>query len=1334
MSNSTLRSWLVDTGASHNINPHPNDLIEAELCNEPFDVVGNNMQSHAKSKGTLVLLFPVVEDAARPGEKCRPPTFKPLRFPDSYCIPGNRENILAYPQLRDMGLELDLGRSIIYSPSDPSVRAPLFFRHGRPHVKLRVTTNESALKASYSFSPTISVRNTALDILSEEYGPFTLRFLPGDYSPSVLDSMIWTGQGVLAVPPPDDNEAIYQVILKALREFTSPVPPISRITLLVPYNTRSKYHPLLSRFHKAAVYPPGTKVFDQDKFSNLSFGLFYKDAHTLPQLSPAMLLHVRLGHPSPAILKRIAGNWSAHSSGPVPPIGLTSVAHTDLDLCDCVVCAVANQRRPHHVGRVQPLSPTPTRPFEACSMDTHGPLVESPDGYKYAILFMCQLTRWARVYFMRNKGQAGNAFTQFVAWIKRREWDTSVPSPDEPAIKSLSVIKSDNAKEYVGPQAEFTRTCHKLGVRHIRAAEYCHEQMGDLEIRWSGISRKSRSMLMHSSLDSMLWPHSFEHAVYLINRLPQSFLKWVSSYETLYRVKPELGHLIAFGSPCSLSVGDVGGQPKTADRGRHHMVYIGHDDNSHAAKFLSTLDWKTIHRGGMFRSHELSGLPHLKNMHCAWQYKTLAPVQSDFNACLDVDLATSLHERGLDTIPDIIEHKSYREQASPELTQVAAILQVCPKGKDPEASSFWIRAADFVIHGGCSTPAARLSAYQTYVSNWLKECLLNTFYPLFSTCTISRDTVPTADTAWDTGAVVSYAYSAPWVDTDHPTSLFSALKLNPIELKEDLDGRQINLNHTSSKPNQSIMATVKTSIAGVTEPTTLKQAYRAPDFGEWLHSIVTEIETLQKMKTFDLSNKCPPGVKPVEVTLKFKVKYNADGTLNKRKSRLVARGFKQIYLKTYSETFAPASQLDSLRLLVSFAAQYGLKISSIDVVGAFLNATLKEDIWIKFGDDLPIPELRGTTAKLIKSLYGLKQAAHDWWQLLKTILEDIGVKVIPNSKDPCLYHIFTDTGIILILVHVDDCIIAYSHDSFIKLIKDRISENYEITFDEKPDQVLGLKLHHLPNGQYALSQTRLIDQTVETFGLVDAHPDPTPLNEGTVLVPELTCDTTLPFLSLLGILMWIMRCTRPDIATAVSFVASFSHCFGMSHFQALKHIVRYLLGTREFRLVYKRTEGVPQGKTRLSLYTDSDYAVCKLTRRSRTGYLLLMGTNVIAFGSSKQSIVTLSSTEAELVAMVDGIKCLLGMIHVLMDFCPAELPVTTHVDNQGTIAVGSNSVHNTRTKHIDVRYFFSRDLCDEGTITIVYINTKENPSDILTKLLGKTAFLKARPALSVLPA
>jgi hypothetical protein len=327
MSLSTNRLWLVDTGASHNVDPHSSDLSEAEQCNEAFDVVGNKASAQAKSKGTLVLLLPMVGNGTP--KRCST-KFKPLRFPDSYYIPGNRENILAYPQLRKAGLELDLGSARLYSPSDPTVHVPVLFYHGRPFVKLRVTTGKSALRAAYSFTPTHSVRSDVLNILSEEYGPFTLQYLPGDYSPSTLETAVWTGQGVLAIPPPDNKEAVYQVILKALKEFDSPTPPITRVTLLVPHNPRSKYHPLLSRFHKAAVYGTGTPIFDEGVATELAFGMYYKDVHTQPQLTPAMLLHVRLGHPSPAVMKRIVGDWAAHSSGPVPPVGLSNYGHTDL--------------------------------------------------------------------------------------------------------------------------------------------------------------------------------------------------------------------------------------------------------------------------------------------------------------------------------------------------------------------------------------------------------------------------------------------------------------------------------------------------------------------------------------------------------------------------------------------------------------------------------------------------------------------------------------------------------------------------------------------------------------------------------------------------------------------------------------------------------------------------------------------------------------------------------------------------------------------------------------------------------------------------------------------
>ena len=101
--------------------------------------------------------------------------------------------------------------------------------------------------------------------------------------------------------------------------------------------------------------------------------------------------------------------------------------------------------------------------------------------------------------------------------------------------------------------------------------------------------------------------------------------------------------------------------------------------------------------------------------------------------------------------------------------------------------------------------------------------------------------------------------------------------------------------------------------------------------------------------------------------------------------------------------------------------------------------------------------------------------------------------------------------------------------------------------------------------------------------------------------------------------------------------------------------------------------------------------------------------------------------------MCEGVRNLVGVIAILQEFCPAELPVTTHVDNQGAIAVGSDQVHNSRSKHIDVRFFFTRELCEDGVIDIIYINTTENPSDIFTKLLPRPAFTKGRHGLTLTP-
>lgn len=1325
----TKRCFLVDTGASKHITPHPGDLARSIKCNFPFEVVGGSSVP-ATYMGHMVLMLPTSHKTDTSADERPATVLKATCFKRVYCIPSQKQPILGLPALRAAGIDLDLQEDVLFSYSDPSIRVPVFYQHGLPHVRIAVTTDKSCYQQAFAAAPSASVKEDALSRIKESFGPFDLITMPADCAPRALRNLRWTKKKVFVIPPPDNSNTIHEVVLKALREFSSHKPPDTCITMLVPIRPQSRYHPYLSQFHRAAIYC-GSTLFGGGReellysAAEMKFGLYYKDTRTQSHLSPTMLLHLRLGHPSPAIMEKLVGGMEDPEKETGLPGHMAKINLRHNEMCTCVVCMAANQRRPRDLG---PHVDThePDGPFSVVGMDIHGPLVASPDKFEYALIFVCYSTRWIHYESLHSKGEAGAALGRFILWVKNQEWSKRLPSATCP-IKVIQVLKSDNAKEFIGQKSLVAQFCASNGILQYRAAEYCHEEMGMVEKRWSPIASKSRAMLLTASMSSDLWPHSYRHAVYLENRLPKQVLGWKSPYETLCGRKPTLSHLLTFGSPCSLVIGDTGAdahKPKTANRAAANLLWVGHADNSNSALFLDLEDRRTIRRGGMFRSMEISGLPNMGRISHPWEFDKFAPLSSEFDIMsLDKPLVASADGTA---VPTIVGHRVHKTTDADDRPRFDAVLLVQPTA-DAD-NQVYLTVSSYISSGGTSA-ARRLAAFTSYVANHFSEHPLNEYYPLFAQCSVCKD--PESTPAWETGAVVSY--------TQSPTrSLYDVLAYKQLETLRSLSVDHVNLDNTTSDPAMPAIMAARSTMIGdevVTDVQSLKDILGAPDAPQWNHVIIVEIQTLQKMSTWDITIPCPPGVTPVEVTLKFKVKRKADGSLDKRKARLVARGFKQIYMSSYTDTFAPASQLDSLRLLVSYAAQYNLKISSIDVVGAFLNATLKEDIWIKFPHDLPVPELRGRTAKLVKSLYGLKQAAHDWWILLRSSLQDMGVELQMNSKDPCMYHIFTDTLIVVIIVHVDDCIVAYSDDKFMKMFRDKIEEKYETTYSPKPEQVLGIKLDHLPSGGFALSNTRLIDETVSSFGQSDANPVKIPMDPGTVLDLGISppADPLIPFLSIIGILMWIMRCTRPDISVAVSILASFSHCFNDTHFKAAIKVLLFLKGTRLHALVYTHTPHVPRGVTRLSLYTDSDYAVCRITRRSRTGWVLLMGTNVISYSSTRQKLVTMSSTESELVSMCDGVKDLLGTIQVLRDFIPAELPVPVHVDNQGTIAIGTDEIHNSRTKHIDVRYFFTRELVDDGTVDILYINTNDNPADPLTKLLAYPSYSIGMQRLSLLP-
>jgi hypothetical protein len=270
-------------------------------------------------------------------------------------------------------------------------------------------------------------------------------------------------------------------------------------------------------------------------------------------------------------------------------------------------------------------------------------------------------------------------------------------------------------------------------------------------------------------------------------------------------------------------------------------------------------------------------------------------------------------------------------------------------------------------------------------------------------------------------------------------------------------------------------------------------------------------------------------------------------------------------------------------------------------------------------------------------------------------------------------------------------------------------------------------------GTMKITQERHVDDLLDRFGMKDAKTANTPMPTGTVLTKEM-CPVTsadknemrkIPYRELVGSLLYLSTCTRPDIAFAVGRLCRYMDNPGTGHWKAAKHIVKYLKGTRNAGLLYQKTDH----EEKLSAYVDADYAEDKDTRKSTTGYIFHLGSCSVAWNSTLQPIVTTSTTYAEYVAMSREAQEN-AYLRAIMKDLGINLPATLlQADNQGAIFLSENEAFHKRTKHIDVRYHYIREQVSLKKIKIEYVPTKDNVADALTKALAYGPFATHRGVL-----
>ena len=511
-------------------------------------------------------------------------------------------------------------------------------------------------------------------------------------------------------------------------------------------------------------------------------------------------------------------------------------------------------------------------------------------------------------------------------------------------------------------------------------------------------------------------------------------------------------------------------------------------------------------------------------------------------------------------------------------------------------------------------------------------------------------------------------------------------------------------------------------------PQTFLEANSSPDKEKWKKSMDEEMQSLMKNHTWKLAT-LPKGKKVIGCKWVYAQKEGFPSKNDIRyKARLVAKGYAQKEGIDYDEVFSPVVKHSSIHILLALVAQFDMELVQMDVKTAFLHGDLEEEIYITQPDGFKVAGKENWVCKLNKSLYGLKQSPRQWYKQFDQFM--IGQNYTRSSFDHCVYfRKLQDGSFIYLLLYVDDMLIASRNQGEICRLKTQLSKEFEMKDLGEAKKILGMEIaRDRQRGTLCLTQKQYLKKVLQRFGMSEkTKPVSTPLAPHFKLSAS-QCPKTeeereymskVPYSNAVGSLMYAMVCTRPDISHAVGTVSRYMHNPGKEHWQAVKWILRYIQKTLDVGLIFEKDDMVGQ---HVVGYCDSDYASDLDKRRSTTGYVFTLAKAPVSWKSTLQSTVALSTTEAEYMAITEAVKEAIWLQGLLDDLGVGQKQVTVFCDSQSAIHLAKNQVYHARTKHIDVRYHFVREIIEEGGVLVQKIKIDDNPADMLTKVVTMIKF------------
>jgi transposase InsO family protein len=510
------------------------------------------------------------------------------------------------------------------------------------------------------------------------------------------------------------------------------------------------------------------------------------------------------------------------------------------------------------------------------------------------------------------------------------------------------------------------------------------------------------------------------------------------------------------------------------------------------------------------------------------------------------------------------------------------------------------------------------------------------------------------------------------------------------------------------------------------DPINFRQAIESSNSQKWLDAMNEEIKSMKDNDVWDLVP-LPEGAKPIGCKWIFKTKRDSKGNVERYKARLVAKGFTQKEGIDYKETFSPVSSKDSFRIIMALVAHFDLELHQMDVKTAFLNGDIDETIYMVQPENFVSDDAKQMVCKLKKSIYGLKQASRQWYYKFHQVIISYGFEM--NLVDDCIYHKFSGSKYIFLVLYVDDILLASNDIDLLHETKRFLARNFEMKDLGDASFVLGIQIHRdRSRGILGLSQKSYIEKVLKRYGMQDCKPGDTPVAKGDKFslsqCPkndlEIKEMQKIPYSSAVGSLMYAQVCTRPDIAYIVGMLGRYLSNPGMDHWKAAKRVMRYLQRTKDYMLTYRRSD-----QLEIIGYSDSDFAGCQDSRRSTSGYIFMLAGGAISWKSAKQTLIATSTMAAEFVACYEASNhgiWLRNFVTGLRIVDNIERPLKLFCDNKSAVLYSNNNRSSTKSKHIEIKFLAVKERVQSGQVSIEHIGTNSMVADPLTKGLIPKVF------------